>query len=270
MDTVCGLPRCDANRPTFMESYPALYIPASDLLASLPRDTASRFVVGRSTRANLCVPDVAWSREQFAIHVEPGACYLEQLSQKAPTLVNGARLDGRRRLQHGDKITVTSTALVFLESPIDEEAGLTRKAETDDGAGAEKVMAPGELPLDRDAIIGRDRASVSLVLDHPRVSRRHAQVAVSKGRVSLRDLGSSNGTFVNGQRIDAYRLLKVDDRIDIGPYSFRFTGRSLVQSSREGNLRLVAHNLSRTVRSHAGGNAKITILDNVTLVVEPR
>src|SRR6266481_5825004 len=115
-----------------MESYPALYNPACDALTSLPRETPNRFVVGRSTHANLCVPDVAWSREQFAIQVEPGAYYLEQLSQKVPTLVNGARLDGRRRLQHGDKITVTSTALVFLESPSDEEAGLTRKAETDD------------------------------------------------------------------------------------------------------------------------------------------
>src|SRR5262245_51640180 len=126
-----------------MESYPALYLPASGALTSLPRATPSRFVVGRSARANLCMPDVAWSREQFAIQVEPGACYLEQLSQKVPTLVNGARLDGRRRLQHGDTITVTATSLVFLESPIDEEAGLTRKAETDDAPGAEKVMAPG-------------------------------------------------------------------------------------------------------------------------------
>src|SRR6266849_3025828 len=98
-----------------MESYPALYIPASDLLTSLPKATPNRFVVGRSTRANLCVPDVAWSREQFAIQVEPGGCYLEQLSQKVPTLVNGTSLDSKYRLKHGDKITVTSTSLVFLD-----------------------------------------------------------------------------------------------------------------------------------------------------------
>ena len=70
-------------------------------------------------------------------------------------------------------------------------------------------------------------------------------------------------------RIDSYRVLQAGDRIDIGPYSFRFTGRSLVQSSREGNLRIVAYDLSRTVQSHAGGSEKIKILDNVTLVVEP-
>ena len=46
-----------------MESYPALYIPASDLLASLPRETPNRFVVGGSTHANFCVSDLAWSGE---------------------------------------------------------------------------------------------------------------------------------------------------------------------------------------------------------------
>jgi pSer/pThr/pTyr-binding forkhead associated (FHA) protein len=114
---------------------------------------------------------------------------------------------------------------------------LTRKLATTEGPASAPRVSPGELPLDRDSIIGRNRAKVTLVLDHPRVSRRHAQVVVTKGRVSLRDLGSSNGTFVNGVRIDGFRLLQVDDRIDIGPFSFRFTGRSLVQSSREGNLR---------------------------------
>jgi ABC-type multidrug transport system ATPase subunit len=270
----CKLPAASCKLVSL--SYPALYIPDSGLLTSLPREAPNRFVAGRSTRANFCVPDGAWSREQFCIRIEPGASYLEQLSQKVPTLVNGKRVDAPHRLKHGDMISVSSTGLVYLEradprygkAPAAEDAGLTRKE--DGRAAAERVAAPGELPLDRDAIIGRDRSQVDLALDHPRVSRRHAQVVVSQGRVSLRDLSSSNGTFVNGERIDGFRVLQIDDRIDIGPYSFRFTGRSLVQSSREGNLRIVGYNLSRTVRSHAGGNAKIRILDNVTLVVEPR
>src|SRR6476661_4257387 len=127
-----------------MEGYPALYVPASDLLASLQPKTPNRFVAGRSTRANLCVQDVAWSREQFAVQVEQGVYYLEQMSQKVPTLVNGARLEARHRLKHGDRITVSSTELVFLDhadpklrklpdapQPIEEDEGLTRKAETD-------------------------------------------------------------------------------------------------------------------------------------------
>ena len=107
-----------------------------------------------------------------------------------------------------------------------------------------------------------------ITLDHPRVSRRHAEVRVTNDKVFLRDLGSSNGTFLNGERITAYRELRTGDRIDIGPYSFKFTGRGLVQSSREGNLRVVARNLTRTVRSHSDGQM-IRILDDVALVVEP-
>src|SRR5689334_11495484 len=94
-----------------MDSYPALYVPASGLLTSLPREAPSNFVVGRSTRANFLVPDGAWSREQFCIRVEPGASHLEQLSQKVPTLINGARLSAPHRLHYGDKISVSSSEL---------------------------------------------------------------------------------------------------------------------------------------------------------------
>jgi len=65
-----------------------------------------------------------------------------------------------------------------------------------------------------------------------------------------------------------FRELRARDRIDVGPYSFQFTGAGLVQSTREGNLRVVARKLSRTVRSHSDGSA-LRILDDVTIVVEP-
>jgi ABC-type multidrug transport system ATPase subunit len=133
----------------------------------------------------------------------------------------------------------------------------------------EAIQHPsGEIPLDRNAVIGRSPDSGGITLDHPRVSRRHAEVRVTNDKVFLRDLGSGNGTFLNGERITAYRDLKAGDRIDIGPFSFKFTGRGLVQSSREGNLRVVARNLTRTVRSHSDGKM-IRILDDVALVVEP-
>jgi ABC-type multidrug transport system ATPase subunit/pSer/pThr/pTyr-binding forkhead associated (FHA) protein len=136
-------------------------------------------------------------------------------------------------------------------------------------AEMEAVEHPaGEIVLDRDAVIGRALDPGGITLDHPRVSRRHAEVRVTGGKVFLRDLGSANGTFLNGERITSHRELRTGDRIDIGPYSFKFTGRGLVQSTREGNLRVVARNLTRTVRSHSDAQM-IRILDDVSLVVEP-
>jgi predicted component of type VI protein secretion system len=52
------------------------------------------------------------------------------------------------------------------------------------------------------------------------VSRRHAELKLAAGRVTIRDLGSSNGTRVNGQPLTAERALHHGDRIEIGPLSF--------------------------------------------------
>jgi len=65
-------------------------------------------------------------------------------------------------------------------------------------------------------VIGRS-ASCQLVLDDARASRRHARIAVSQGKVTIEDLGSVNGVFVNGLRIaPGPRPLADGDRISIG------------------------------------------------------
>jgi hypothetical protein len=53
-------------------------------------------------------------------------------------------------------------------------------------------------------------------LDHPEVSRHHAKLTVSEGHMTVEDVGSGNGTFVNDQRITAATELKVDDVIRFG------------------------------------------------------
>jgi pSer/pThr/pTyr-binding forkhead associated (FHA) protein len=65
-------------------------------------------------------------------------------------------------------------------------------------------------------LIGRS-ATCSVVLDDSRASRRHARIAVSSGQVTIEDLGSVNGVFVNGLRIPpGPRKLADGDRIAIG------------------------------------------------------
>ncbi len=67
--------------------------------------------------------------------------------------------------------------------------------------------------------VGRERDN-SLVLADPTVSRHHARLALESGALVVYDLGSTNGTFVNEQRISQQRL-QAGDVVRFGGVRFR-------------------------------------------------
>lgn len=90
--------------------------------------------------------------------------------------------------------------------------------------GVEPKSSSGVFILSGSAsLIGRDEGA-DFQLRDPSVSRRHAIIERSKERFVIRDLGSSNGTFINGRRIHECELLP-NDRVRIGDTLFRFTDR---------------------------------------------
>ncbi len=74
----------------------------------------------------------------------------------------------------------------------------------------------GEFPLkgDKQLIIGRS-SELDIVLVEDMVSRKHAKITLSGGKITIEDLGSTNGTFVNGEKVKTSRL-KEGDRILVG------------------------------------------------------
>jgi pSer/pThr/pTyr-binding forkhead associated (FHA) protein len=88
--------------------------------------------------------------------------------------------------------------------------------------------APGEaFSLQNPLItIGRDPAS-DITINDAEVSRQHARLTLQSGGYVLEDLGSTNGTFVNGQRLMGPRVLKPGEVISIGEHitlSFEVVG----------------------------------------------
>jgi DNA-binding winged helix-turn-helix (wHTH) protein len=75
--------------------------------------------------------------------------------------------------------------------------------------------------LDGEHIVGRE-PGVPIRLDSPKVSRNHARVVVTGREASIEDLGSKNGTFVRGTRIEALTSLSHGDEIQIGPIRLVF------------------------------------------------
>jgi pSer/pThr/pTyr-binding forkhead associated (FHA) protein len=74
----------------------------------------------------------------------------------------------------------------------------------------------GEFPLkaDKQIVIGRS-SELDMVLVEDMVSRKHAKIMIANGAITIEDLGSTNGTFVNGEKVKQARL-KEGDRILIG------------------------------------------------------
>jgi adenylate cyclase len=76
-----------------------------------------------------------------------------------------------------------------------------------------------ELPHGRSLVVGRGVASDIAIYD-PTISRRHAELVVGADGVQVKDLGSSNGTCINGARVTAGRL-NPNDSITFGKVLFQ-------------------------------------------------
>jgi hypothetical protein len=81
--------------------------------------------------------------------------------------------------------------------------------------GKRLVVGPAGVTL------GRSR-QCDIVLSDPNVSRQHAEVRPRGGSWVLIDLGSTNGSRINGRRVDGPEVLKPGDRIELGETSLKF------------------------------------------------
>lgn len=115
--------------------------------------------------------------------------------------------------------------------------------------------------------VGRDAAN-TLVLSHPTISTRHAEFRKTPAGIEVVDLSSTNGTYINGERISR-QLLRPGDRIALGALVFVFNGDALEGQTDGKGIRLEARNLVVEVQNKDTG-AALRTLDDVSLIFQPR
>jgi ABC transport system ATP-binding/permease protein len=118
-------------------------------------------------------------------------------------------------------------------------------------------------------VIGRED-SCDIVLKAPQVSRRHAELRrLEDGGLELRDLGSINGTYVNGQRIKTQRI-SPQDLVAIGSVRVRLDARAgVVRRDYHGDIMLQAERITVKVRDRSAPNGVHTILDDASFTAYP-
>ncbi len=149
---------------------------------------------------------------------------IEDLGSANGTYVNGERIAAPRTLEAGDVIRIGKTVLEVtdaasepvFEPPPAELPGFSAEAR------AVLVITAGNavgrrLTVGEELVIGRRAEGEGKLSDDVELSRRHARVIRSAGgQLTIEDLGSANGTFVNGERVRGRRTLKVGDSIRVG------------------------------------------------------
>jgi DNA-binding NtrC family response regulator/pSer/pThr/pTyr-binding forkhead associated (FHA) protein len=111
-----------------------------------------------------------------------------------------------------------------------------------------------DLPDATDVTFGRSRGA-TVNVDHEKVSRMHARIRRDGDAIEVEDLGSRNGTRVNGERIEGTRRLTSGDEIVIGPIqavvgmTSGLRRTSPIADAQAGEVRLAAE-VDRSVRYH--------------------
>jgi DNA-binding winged helix-turn-helix (wHTH) protein len=135
----------------------------------------------------------------------------------AATVADLRRILGDDRRRPRFIRTARSHGYAFVERSV-REAGRERGARISCGltlAGREIALVDGE------NVVGRD-ASCAVRIDWPTISRRHARILVRDGRAAIEDLGSKNGTLIQGRRIEGKVDLVDGDEVRVGRASLTF------------------------------------------------
>lgn len=103
------------------------------------------------------------------------------------------------------------------------------------GSVLEVIAGPAEGarldPIDGSLEIGRSASGPGTLGNDSELSRRHARLGRdAEGRLTLEDLGSTNGTFVNGARIESPRVLSPGDEVELGATRLKVKGGAPAQA----------------------------------------
>lgn len=206
-----------------------------------------RFTIGRAESCDLTLDDSEVSREHAEISRRPdGDFEIADLGSRNGTFVNERKISTATTLRAGDTVRIGDTRLTVggagAETRLGGEetrmggagagGGETRIASTEPKIVLAGTAGPGsgtEIRVEEGAVVlGRD-PSCDVTLDDEEVSRRHAEIQARGDLAEIRDLGSRNGTFVNGNRISAPTTLRGGETVKIGRTSYAVQGAGVTE-----------------------------------------
>ena len=233
----------------------------------LAKDTIT---IGRSPDNDIVLDDQRVSRHHARLVRQNGHFILTDLGSSNGTWLYGERISKDVEVTPGATFKVGAHS-VTIKVADEKKNGAAVPAGP--GSGATMQMA---LPTDASALtterlhldkpvmtLGRD-PSCDLVLDHPAVSRLHAEIRKEGENFFIFDLKSTNGTFVNSEAVETKRQLQPGDEIRIASYRITFDGMAIAPTDESGNVRLDVIHIRKVVSKN------VVLLNDISLSILPR
>ena len=209
---------------------------------------------GRYPDNDLVLQSPNVSKHHGFFRLTPNGVYVEDMDSTNGILINGRKAESGI-LREGDilriddeKRSVTSGVLFFFNT-----------------ASGKYSWKRKELMRQQELLIGRD-SRCDVVLDHVSVSKRHAGIIPAADGFYVVDHNSTNGTFVNGQRVLGRRKLKEKDILRIVDTRLIYANGCLYYCSYKRGIGIDAVHLVRTVKNQG---KTFNICNDVSLSIEP-
>lgn len=161
-----------------------------------------------------------------------------EFAHLAPTkssFVNGSLIASTIQVKAWDVILIGETELELVDpllgrsprAPVPAKKTQVRESLSDWLIQAQTAPFSGQLfPVNHPLTIGRD-TQCDIAIPMPHISRKHAEVFLEQGVLKVRDLGSANGTFINGEKLAQAELVNGDEvRVDEFCFKVIFAGEA--------------------------------------------
>ena len=204
----------------------------------------TRYAIGRDTQNNIVIADEGISPFHAEIRIEGDQVFISDTGSTNGTFVNGKRIQRRTELRSADVISIHTVQLMLVD-PKQEHAPAADGATAITPALANIPIAAGgavktgsdwllkaktgslvgksyPIPATGKVVIGRAN-NCDIQLPANQVSRQHAELQVVNGKLMVKDLNSSNGTFINRKKV-ADGELKNGDEVRFDTFSFEVIG----------------------------------------------
>ncbi|WNO11210.1 FHA domain-containing protein [Teredinibacter sp. KSP-S5-2] len=185
------------------------------------------YTLGAASDCEIPIHKSGVAAQAAYIHVSQATVKIESLVEDGSVKKNGAPIIGEETLASGDVFSIAGVEFEIIDPKHQRATASSQPTEAKQDwalVALSSALSNKRYTIKDTKILGRSKeCDISLGVAH--LSRKHASLSVTDQGLSVSDLGSSNGTYVNGQKIER-AVLRNGDELGFDTLKFRVEGPS--------------------------------------------